>query len=537
MRQNVFVRIFAAIMRSIFPLMAVKYFTKKTNKHAELFLPSEAKQLKAIEKLDLDTDQIRARVWSLQVKVARLQQRHNDLIQEIKTEQEFSALVERAHVDIVAQAMKFYTPTQEMALKLLSKFGLDAVELINKAPAAFDGLKASDILSVKSNEVCPPDSPRWAFAEALVSKRSSWALKFLEELRKMSPQQLGELGQEKFRFFFQFAYDARENVAFLMPYMAVFFPELYAQVRANFFSYKEFAPYITKMLPAKLRYLDKGRYSFLSKGFSQISVEGQLDEVGDAYAWLSIAYYRMNEPAVYEFIATKMSEIKPMVSEPIYNQLLDRLIALANCPANVSRLLSLADDKRKQVLYHKMVEKKYATLLAAQYPFSSWDDKELIKSALRIVIADNHFPLAKMHELPEDLQEFATYQMEVSAQIAALTSNDILRNVEYHLLPEVEIYLMLMNPGYSLKYQKLYVEKFELSEKAFNVLIHRDAVKLQNDGTFPDNLVGQYAVKWGLTDEQYQALLQTPMKKYALQWKEYIKKPEVSHVYHNETEG
>lgn len=535
MRQNVFVQLFAAIMRVVFPQLAVKYFTKKTNKHAELFLPSVEKQLKAIEKLDLDTDQIRARVWSLKTKVERLLQQHYDLIQEIKTEQEFSALVKVGRVDIIAQAMKFYTPTQEVALRLLSKFGLDAVELIKKAPAAFDGLKASDILGVKLNEVCAPDSPRWAFAEALVSKRASWAPKFLEELRKMPPQRLGELGQAKFRFFFQFAYDAKENVAFLMPYMAVFFPELYAQVRANFSSYKEFAPYITKMLPAKLKSLEQGKDTF--KDLSSVSVHGLLEEVYDAYAWLSIAYYRLNEPAVYELIISKMSDIKPMVSEPIYSQLLDRLIALANCPADVSRLLSLADDKRKQVLYHKMVENKYAVLLAAQYPFSSWEDKELIKSALRIVIADNHFPLAKMHELPEDLQEFAKYQLEVSAQIAALTSNDILRNVEYHLLPEVEIYLMLMDPRYSLKYQKLYVEKFELSEKAFNVLIHREAVKLQDQVVFPDVLVGKYAAKWGLAEAQYQALLQTPMKKYALQWKEYIEKPEVSHVYHNETEG
>ena len=537
MEKNLFVRIFAAIVRTVFPLMAVKYFTKKSNAYAELFLPSVEKQLEAIEKLELDTDQIRARVWSIQTKVARLQRQRYDLIQEIKTEQEFEALMKSAHVDIVAQAMKFYTPTQEMALRLLNTFGLDAVELIEKSPAAFDGLKASDILGVKPSEVCALDNPRWAFAEALVVKRASWAWapKFLEELRKMSPEQLGEVGQEKFRFFFKFAYDAKENVAFLMPYMAVFFPELYAQVRANFSSYKEFAPYITKMLPAKLRSLEQGKEIF--KSLSLVSLEGVLDEMYDAYAWLCIAYYRLNEPAVYELIISKMSDIKPMVSEPIYNQLLDRLIALANCPADVSRLLSLADDKRKQVLYHKMVEKKYAVLLAAQYPFSSWEDKELVKSALRIIIADNRLPLAKMHELPEDLQEFATYQMEVSAQISALTSNDILRNVEYHLLPEVEIYLMLMDPRYYLKYQKLYVEKFELSEKAFNVLIHREAVKFQDDGTFPDNLVGQYAAKWGLTEALYRALLQTPMKKYALQWKEYIKIPEVSHVYHNETEG
>lgn len=534
MEKNLFVRIFAAIVRTVFPLIAVKYFTKKSNAYAELFLPSVTKQLKAIEKLDLDTDQIRARVWSLQVKVARLQRQRYDLIQEIKTEQEFEALVNGGRVNIIAQAMKYYTPTQEMALRLLNKFGLDAVELIEKSPAAFDGLKASDILGVKPSEVCALDNPRWAFAEALVSKRASWAPKFLEELRKMPPQRLGEVGQEKFRFFFKFAYDAKENVAFLMPYMAVFFPELYAQVRANFSSYKEFAPYITKMLPAKLRSLEQGKETF--DDLSSVSVHGLLEEVYDAYAWLSIAYYRLNEPAVYELIMSKMSDIKPMVSEPIYNQLLDRLIALANCPADVSRLLSLADDKRKQVLYHKMVEKKYATLLAAQYPFSSWEDKELIKSALRIVIADNRLPLAKLHELPEDLQEFAKYQLEVSAQIAALES-DIFKNVGYHLLPEVEIYLMLMDPHFALKYQELYVEEFQLSERAFNVLIHRETVKLQNHGAFPDNLVGKYAAKWGLTEAQYQALLQTPMKKYTLQWKEYIEKPEVSHVYHNETEG
>lgn len=535
METNIFVRIFAVIVRTVFPLIAVKYFTKKSNACAELFLPSVEKQLRAIEKLDLDTDQIRARVWSMQTKVKRLLQQHYDLIQEIKTEQEFAALVNVGRVNIIAQAMKFYTPTQQMALQLLSKFGLNAVELIEKSPAAFDGLKASDILGVKSNEVCASDSPRWAFAEALVTKRSSWAPKFLEELRKMPPQRLGELGQAKFNFFFKFAYDAKENVAFLMPYMAVFFPELYAQVRANFSSYKEFAPYIIKMLLAKLKSLEQGKVTF--DDLPSVSVHGALEEVYDAYAWLCIAYYRLNEPAVYEFIATKMSEIKPMVSEHIYNQLLDRLVALANCPADVSRLLSLADDKRKQVLYREMVEKKYAVLLAAQYPFSLWEDKKLVKSALRILIADNRLPLAKMQELPEDLQEFAIYQMEVSAQIDALANGDILKNVKYHLLPEAEIYLMLMDPHFSLKYQELYVDNFKMSERAFNVLIHRETVKLQNDGTFPDNLVGKYAAKWGLTEAQYQALLQTPMKKYSLQWKEYIERPEVSHIYHNETEG
>ncbi len=534
METNIFVRIFAAIMRVCFPQLAVKYFTKKSNAYAELFLPSVAWQLEAIEKLELDTDQMRERVWSIQTKAERLRWRNYELLQEIKTEQEFDALMESARVEIIAQAMKYYTPTQEMALRLLSQFGLDAVELINKAPAAFDGLKASDILGVKPSEVCDLGSERWAFAEALVTKRASWAPKFLEELRKMSPEQLGEVGQEKFRFFFKFAYDAKENVAFLMPYMAVFFPELYAQVRANFSSYKEFAPYITKMLPAKLKCLEQGKENITD--LFQVPLEGALDETQDAYAWLQIAYYRLNEPAVYELIMSKMSDIKSMVSEPIYNQLLDRLIALANCPADISRLLSLADDTRKQVLYREMVEEKYVTLLAAQYPFSSWEDKELVKSALRVLIAGNRLPLAKLKELSEDLQKFATYQMEVSAQISALTS-DILASVEYHLLPEVEVYLMHLDPSDTIKYQRLYVEKFKLSEKAFNVLIHRNEVKFRDLGTYPDMLVCEYAAKWGLTEAQYQELLQTPMKKYTLQWKGFVEKPEVSHVYHNETEG
>lgn len=534
MKTNIFVRIFAAIMRVVFPLMAVKYFTKKTNQYAELFLPSVAWQLKAIEKLDLDTDQIRARVWSLKTKVERLLQQHYDLIQKIKTEQEFAALVKVGRVSLIAQAMRYYTPTQQMALQLLSQFGLDAVAFINAAPAAFDMLDASDILEVKPNEVCPLDSQRWIIAKALATARSGWAVKFMTEVQKIVPQKLGDAGRENFEFFFQKAYEKQENMASLMPYMNVFFPELYAYVRKNYAKYKEFYPYISIMLPQLMKYLERGKDNITD--LSQVSVAGPVDSLFDAYAWLRIAYERLREPAVYELIMSKMSDIKSMVSEPIYNQLLDRLIAWANCLADVSRLLSLADEKQKQLLYREMVANEYMGLLAAQYPFSSWEDKELVKKALRTLIAVNKLPLAKLKELSEDLQKFATYQMEVSAQISALTS-DILASVEYHLLPEVEIYLMQMDPRHSLKYQKLYVDNFKMSERAFNVLIHRDAVKFQNDGTFPDNLVGKYAAKWGLTEAQYQALLQTPMKKYTLQWKGFVEKPEVSHVYHNETEG
>ncbi len=535
MRQNVFMQLFAAVLRTVFPQLAVKYFTKKTNRNAVLFLPCVEKQLKAIEKLGLKAEELQERVWSLQTKVALLQQKRYDLVSEIRTAQEFDVLVNSGRVSLIVQAMKVYTPTQETALKLLDQFGLDAVAFINSAPAAFDGLKACSILGVEPEKACAPDSQRWIFAKALAAARSGWAVKFMTEVQNIVPQNLGDAGRENFEFFFQKAYEKQENMASLMPYMYVFFPELYAYVRKNYAKYTDFYSYISIMLPQLMKHLERGKGNFTD--LSQVSVAGPVDNLFDAYAWLRIGYERMNEPAVYKLIISKMDELKTSVSEPIYNQLLNRLIRLASSPADVKRLLDMADDNKcQQRLYQEMAERSYVGLLIEQYPFSNWEDSKLVKQALSALINRNMFPVDRMAELPEDLQNFANYQMEVLAQYSALDA-DTLACVSYQLLPEAEMYLMHLEPRYNLKYQKLYVDKFKMSEKAFNYLIHREQRSLQGVMLFPDILVEQYAAKWGLTDAQYAAILQTPMKKYTLQWKKFVRKNEVSRVYNNETEG
>ena len=535
MKANLFVRIFAAVLRTIFPQLAVKYYTKKSNRRADMFLPSASKQLKSIEKFGLKAEELQERVWSLQTRVALLQQKRYDLVSEIRTAQEFAALVNSGLVSLIVQAMKVYTPTQQMVLKLLDQFGLDAVAFINSAPAVFDGLKACSILGVKPERACAPDSQRWIFAKALATARSGWAVKFMNEVKKIVPQNLGDAGRENFEFFFQKAYEKQENMASLMPYMYVFFPELYAYVRKNYAKYTDFYSYISIMLPQLMKYLEQGKDNFTD--LSQVSVAGPVDNLFDAYAWLRIAYERLNETGGYELIISNMDELKTLVSEPIYNQLLNRLIGLASSPADIKRLLDMADDhKSQQRLYQKMTESAYVGLLIEQYPFSNWEDGELVKQALRALINRNMFPVDRMAELQEDLQNFANYQMEVLAQYSALDA-DTLACVSYRLLPEAEMYLMHIEPRYNLKYQKLYMDKFKMSEQAFNYLIHRERIMLQGVTLFPDILVEQYAAKWGLTDAQYAAILQTPMKKYTLQWKKFVRKNEVSRVSNNETEG
>ena len=204
MRTNIFLQLFAAIVRNFFPGWAVRHFTCKGNPNVRLYLPrSVEKQLRLIDKLKFDTDELREREWWTETKVVLLLKGNYSLLPEIRTEQEFEAIVDSADVERVAQAMKYYTPNKAGMLRLLHQYGLEALDLVKAVPSAFDSLAPWEVLGVGEKEAAPvADDRRWAFAEALVCAKSSWAPKFMLELRKIVPQKLGEIGREYFELFF-----------------------------------------------------------------------------------------------------------------------------------------------------------------------------------------------------------------------------------------------------------------------------------------------------------------------------------------------
>ena len=145
MRTNIFLQLFAAIVRNFFPRFAVKCFTKKINSNAELYLPSVQKQLQLIDKLGLSADELRERVWSLDTKIELFRKGEYALLAEIRTEREFETIAASADINRVAQAMKYYTPNKAGMLRLLHQYGLEALDLVKAVPSAFDSLAPWEI--------------------------------------------------------------------------------------------------------------------------------------------------------------------------------------------------------------------------------------------------------------------------------------------------------------------------------------------------------------------------------------------------------
>lgn len=520
MRTNIFLQLFAAIVRNFFPGWAVRHFTCKGNPNVRLYLPrSVEKQLRLIDKLKFDTDELREREWWTETKVVLLLKGNYSLLPEIRTEQEFEAIVDSADVERVAQAMKYYTPNKAGMLRLLNRYGLETVELIKAVPSAFDSLMSWEVLGVRVDEAAPVDDKRWALAEALVSAKSSWAPKFMFELRKIVPQQLSEIEKGRFEHFFNRAFDAREDISELMPYMAVLFPELYAKVRENYYRYDDFSPYFRMMFPQRRKYL-RGHNEV--KDLCVAAVSGRLEDWADAYAWLSIGVSRLGNARVYGCILSFLTQLKELLSTEAYIQLFGLMADNVKLAHDVEILMNCGEEAYRTKLREKLVECGTSTFLRNQFPFAGWDEK-LAKDALAVLASGDMIPVQRLNELTPVLQKAAADIMEARAQIAAVRA-DAFAAVEYHLCPAAESVLFSLDFR-SQKYKLLYIDKYKIADMTFLYMLNKEFNYVEDKGNLYE-LVGAYARKWGLTREQYLAILQSKIKENALSLKSFVKDEE-----------
>lgn len=520
MKTNLFVRFFAAVLRVFFPQMAVKCFTKKSNSNAELYLPSVQKQLQLIDKLGLSADELRERVWSLDTKIELFRKGEYALLAEIRTEREFETIAASADINRVAQAMKYYTPNKVGMLRLLHQYGLEALDLVKAVPSAFDSLAPWEVLGVGEKEAAPvADDRRWAFAEALVCAKSSWAPKFMLELRKIVPQKLGEIGREYFELFFNRAFEAKEDIAELMPYMAVFFPELYAKVRENYYLYSDFSAYFCMMFPQLRKHL--GGHAEV-KNLYGVALSGNLVENDDAYAWLSIGVCRLSDARIYGCILSSLTQLKKMLSSEAYVQLFGLMADNVKLAHDVDILMNCGEEAYRTKLREKLVECGVSTFLRNQFPFAGWDEK-LAKNALAVLASGDMIPLQRLNELTPVLQKAAADIMEARAQIAAVRA-DAFTAVEYHLCPAAEGVLFSLDFRCQ-KYKLLYIDKYKIADATFLYMLNKE-FKYSDDKGNLFELVGAYARKWGLTREQYLAILQSKIKENALSLKSFVKDEE-----------
>ncbi len=518
MKTNLFLQLFVAVMRTFFPRYCVRVLTKKSNGNAFLYLLGAEKELRLIDKLDLNTNALRSRLWSLETKIGLLRKRDYSLLSEIKTEQEFDAVAASGEVKLVAQAMRYYTPNKARVLGLINQFGLETVELIKAAPTAFDFLSSSEVLGVNEKDACPVDSKRWALAEALASVKPSWAPKFMLEIRKIVPSKLNATGKALFLQFFNRAFAEKENIAELMPYMCVFFPEQYAKVRENFYFYKDFSSYFCVMFPQLSKHLS-GHDDV--KDLHTVALGSPLEHWADAYAWLAIGYYRLADRRIYSCILSHLTDIKHRISDEAYRQLFEALVNKAATVADVRELLSFDEDDYKVMLYSCLVSFGASNVLANFFPFADWTE-ELAVKAIVTLAGGNLIPIERMEELKPNLHKLAVEEMETNSQIAALRKDTFAFVSDCgKLYPRAEQELFSYDYG-SQKYKLTYINRIKMSNSTFLFMLGN------NDGCsgYADRiqeLAFAYASKYGLTRAQYLAVLQSPIKASAPYLKPYVK--------------
>lgn len=514
MKANLFVRIYAAVLRTLFPQIAVKYFTLKSRSHATLYLPSVNKQLRLIDKLGFDEQDLQARCWSYGTRTALFQKGNYSLLPDIFCAEEFDIIVEKNDIGLIARAMRYYIPVSQVKLELLKRFG---VELVKAAPSVFLKLEPYEILGIKKNEAASVDCEGWKSAEVLACTKPSLAPLFMKELTRIAPENLGEIGNKRFILFFNQAFRTKEDISEMMPYMKENFPELYAKVRDNVASYPSFQTYFCKMFPLVQKHLGGHEVKTLQAG----SFCGNLEDWADAYTWLFIGAGRLKDERVYNCIWSYIDNLQTKLYPEAFSELFALLVDNAKSADNVRALMIINNGYGLQYLsklQEKLVEFGASSFLRNQFPFKEWK-KNVAKKALYLLVNSRAIPVSEMSKLDSDLLEYTSDLMEAVAQIQLIGKDPTLA-IRYKLQPEAEVYLFSMDRIEPL--QTEYIKNWKPSMKAFLYILNKE-MRYSCEKTAAYKLIFKYAQKWNLSREQYWAILQSSLKEYACELKSYVK--------------
>ena len=476
---------FAAVMRTMFPTLAIKYFTKyrdgssciiifgedERKERAMLYLPSVKRQLEAIKKLNLSDKEIRARVWSRETMKALFRQGNSSMIFLLKGSDEdiFDIIVAGGNSKMTSEAMAKATP-KGYYLRNFLKTAPNAVTVFKMAPQAFNSLEYNDI----------PEERRKEFLGTILlpgmeEKKGviEWAKKVYSALLLLDDSEISE--DEKNLLISAVALLVKStNLADGFWPLFLRHPEAYA-----------------KMVQAvKMKGVTKA--SYLAKALPEVRKEKSLFSREEAEFWLELACREVGDSDVQGVIFKTLSEelSKDTPKEP-YRELQERLaitvqrwfavrqavkvlpkryhwssyrledrlvksicspacaeeaIALLRESANgASAELALFEKKALRQLIDMTTGENAKTLLA-YFPFADWAD-ELAIPAVRRLANVHALPMDRLSELSEPLQETAVVELETQAQIRCLYSGgDRAREMLMKRLhPGAEIYLFTEN--------------------------------------------------------------------------------------------
>lgn len=524
--------VFAAVMVTLFPMLCVKKYTKKSNKNAKKFLPGAKKELQAIEKLEFSAEALAERVWSKETRIELLKKHNRALINDVASAEELEALYgEHATVIDITKALRVYTPSRQLLLKMLhdESYGLIMLQVVRNFPAVVSQLEAWEILGVKKDE--PYKGTSWGFARVLIEKEpKAWAVPFMMEVHKIAPRQRNEEALSIWEQAFSEAYSLKLDLSQLIVVMSVLNKEQYLRIVRHYGRYEDFSPYFKAMFSQVVKYLDGTSFDLTTS-----DVQTFADDTTDAYwrreafRWLQIGYclagYCLaDNQIICDVILNNMAEIKCRVDEAVYAQLCERISGVVgdSLIRKAFKLLPAEQCYRKNLLAQALMFDRFGYMLEIFYPFTGMPEA-MVRQAIEKMIAYDRFPIERMAELSSDLQTEVFNKMETRAQIGTLECHlsEYFADLKAmkRLQPKAEMHLFEMSDFY--RSQKIaYIQFFKMADEVFLQMIK--SLKVDHLA----ELVEAYASRWGLTEEQYIALLQSRVSSTASLVERYVGKDE-----------
>lgn len=519
--------VFAAVMVTLFPMLCVEKFTKKSNKNAKKFLPGAQKELKAIETLKLSARELAERVWSKETRIALLKKHNRELINDVASAEELEVLyMSRATVMDITKALRVYTPSRQLLLKMLhdESYRLIMLKVVEVLPSLFSQLEAWEILGVKKDE--PYKGESWDVAQVLIAKAAkTWAIPFMMEVHKIAPRQRSEKALVIWDQAFEHAFKHKLDLSGLIVVMSVLNKGQYTRIASHYNRYEDFSPYFKVMFGQVVKYLDGTSFDLTTS-----DVQTFADDTTDAYwrreafRWLQIGYCLADNQIICDVILDNLAEIASRVDEAVYAQLCERISGAVgdSLIRKAFKLLPAEQCYRKNLLAQALMFDRFGYMLEIFYPFTGMPEA-MVRQAIEKMIAYDRFPIERMAELSSDLQTEVFNKMETRAQIGTLECHlsEYFADLKAmkRLQPKAEMHLFEMSDFY--RSQKIaYIQFFKMADEVFLQMIK--SLKVDHLA----ELVEAYASRWGLTEEQYIALLQSRVSSTASLVERYVGKDE-----------
>jgi hypothetical protein len=528
------VKAFAAIVRNLFPSVAVKRYTLKRindrpNDDAELFLPGSEWELAHIvggEEPRYYGPKLGDRRWSLETRVELLRRGNFVLLEDIRTDEELKSLLfdkdDKPHASgvSVSRAFAVRTPNQKILRNFLGNYPVDTIGYVARhVPAAFDSLSEGEILLYGATRDL--GEAYWKVAQALADSRAGRAVKFFAFIRNnFTVEQIKEDKSKNFDFFFKKALE-ESDLSGYMSYFRNNFPEYIEAILDKANELPNFGRYFEREFKATLCDLEIPS----AQGVKKFS---QLWGVKEPLRLLRIGYNKMDDPFIHRVFRENLKALKEKFTlggnGTLWEELLDRLLKTArtlDAFLDVYQIAPLNLQWRgvaillQSKLLDDMSDYNIESVVANFFPFSDWEEDEA-KLILRKMAEKKVMPLAHLKELPATLKAYALQQVELQAQkeLISHNANDIWKIT---LLPEAEIYLIDYVCQVSRNFMLDYVSERGLSPEAFSFLVKKFKYYATAE------LLQKQAERWHISQDQWLMLTQSQYAYLAPLVKGYVK--------------